>query len=217
MASLSESNRGFAPEAPDREGERRERENPDESGARPLPREAYDAYEPYDADPLDEEVVLPGVSRHAGTFFGIGVGIGVALLFVVGGLYLGGYVSRSALGPSAEATSVTPDLAPFEEAARAESLAFARLAKAKLAAQPVMARTTEIESPDIQVIPELSVTPTPNQLTDDLKALDRAMPSSPVPRQPSNDEQAPERLPAPVPAPAEPTAPAETSAPENPY
>src|SRR5262245_30580941 len=103
MATLRDF--GLAPEEPALRQPRRRYD--DESGARPLPRDDYerDAYrDAYAGDPLDEEVELPGVSgSRAGLLFGVGVGLGIAVLAVAGGLYLGGYVGRTPLGAAPEA------------------------------------------------------------------------------------------------------------------
>jgi hypothetical protein len=152
---------GLTPEEPQSTPPRRRRYViDDESGARPLPRDEYQARYEY-VDPLDEDVELPGVSRErAGLLFGIGVGLGVAVLAVVGGLYLGGYVGRPALGPTPAVSMSLPGdpQKPFEEAQAIEALALARIApvwiderSAQVASMP-----TQVESPDIQVIDEAS-------------------------------------------------------------
>ena len=198
----------------------------DESGARPLPT-GYDSYEPYDADPLDDEVELPGVSRpQAGMFFGIGVGLGIAVLAIVAGLYLGGYVGRPMLGASPSMASLEPNPRPFEDWANIEALDRARMALASTALPPGV-----VESPDIRVIDETAAksapeesapapesSPTPSRsgtLTNELDELQRSIekPRAPVaPRPLSNDVAPAEPV---MPPPAKPTAPAETSAPDT--
>jgi hypothetical protein len=200
------------------ESERRPyRRYDDESGARRLPSEAYGAYEPFD----DDDVVELPPRSNAGFYFGIGAGLGVALLAIGSALYFGGYIDRPALGPAPQASVLVPEtrLAHLEEAMNAEALALARTAEANLPAAPIFAAPPAVESPDIRVIDEPTAAPPtsqeaptraprPSNLTEELEALDRAQPT------PS---------PAPMPAPAQPTAPAETappsetSPPPNPY
>jgi hypothetical protein len=214
----------LAPEDPEEQQPRRRRFLvTDESGARPLPAGAYDSYEPYDVDPLDEEVELPGVSRQAGTFFGIGVGLGIAVIAVMAGLYLGGYVGRPALAAGPAPLPLEPDYSLFEEAQNVEALALARIAFMPRLLTP----TTETNSPDIQVIDQAPAltepqdvaptprSPAPSNISNELDALERSMPPrGPVaPKEPTTD-QAPSESP-PLPAPAQPTAPAETSAPDT--
>ncbi|HVR20410.1 MAG TPA: hypothetical protein VMS65_11955 [Polyangiaceae bacterium] len=131
----------------------------DESGARPLPRDhSRNAHGPYayGPDPLDEQVDLP--RERAGLLFGIGAGLGVAVLAVVAGLYLGGYVGRPALGPTPDvSTSLLGDpQRPLEDAQTIEALELARIAPVWIderSAQAVVA-PTQVESPDIHVINE---------------------------------------------------------------
>jgi len=151
---------GFAPEEPISTPPRRRRYViEDESGARPLPRDEYQAREEYQnaygVDPLDEKVDLP--RERAGLLFGIGVGLGVAVLAVVSGLYLGGYVGRPALGPTSASMSLPGDpQRHIEEAQTIQALALARIAPVWIAERStqVASTPTPVESPDIQVIDE---------------------------------------------------------------
>jgi hypothetical protein len=191
MPSLSDF--GFGPEAPESERRRARRYTDDESGARPLPTDAYETA-PYDA--LKERVDLPGVSRtDAAIYFGIGAGLGVAVLAIGAALYFGGYLDRPELGPAPATTALEPEmrLALLEEANDAEALAFARVADARLEPLPVFALPPAVESRDITV-------------TEELEDLGRAQPT-PMPALPEPT----------LPPPAQPTAPAETEPLQNPY
>jgi hypothetical protein len=227
MPSLSEL--GLAPEEPQSQEPRRRRYAiTDESGARPLPSEAYDPA-------LDEEVELPGVSgSRAGLYFGIGVGLGFAILAIAVGLYFRGAVGgpRLAESPAPTPLSSAAQEARFEEWSDRQALELARLAEVRLT-QAALPPGTQSESPDIQVIEEPLSAPHPqppaatstgessgaSPLSNELDELERSLkprgPSAPA-RVPSNEQSAPE---VPLPPPAEPTAPAETSAPaeSNPY
>ena len=153
---------GFAPEEPISTPPRRRRYViEDESGARPLPRDEYQAREEYQnaygVDPLDEKVDLP--RDRAGLLFGIGVGLGVAVLAVVSGLYLGGYVGRPALGATSASLSLPGDpQRHIEEAQTIQALALARIAPVWIAERSTQVVSTpkQVESPDIQVIDEAS-------------------------------------------------------------
>lgn len=210
MPSLSDF--GLGSDAPDSERRARRRYD-DESGARPLPTEAYEPY-----DDIDERVELPMRRVDAALYFGIGAGLGVAALAIGAALYFGGYIARPALGPSPEATALEPEkrLAPLEEAKDAEALEGARVAVAKLSAPPTFALPPAVESPDITVTEErpakLEPAPVPRtqsrpkNLGDELESLDRAQPTPmPTPTEPE------------LPPPAQPTAPAEEPLPESPY
>jgi hypothetical protein len=223
MPSLSDF--GLAPEEPRPEPRRRRYVINDESGAYPLPREEYDPA-------LDEEVELPGVSgSRAGLYFGIGVGLGIAILAVVGGLYFRGAIGGPRLSESPAPTpmSTATHEARFEAWSDRHALELARLAEVLLM-QAALPTGTQVESPDIQVIEEpLSAphprpTPAPSTgessdtspLSNELDELERSLrprgPTAP-PRAQSNDQAPPE---TPMPPPAEPTAPAETSPPAEP-
>ncbi|HEX6272240.1 MAG TPA: hypothetical protein VFZ53_04350 [Polyangiaceae bacterium] len=167
MATLKDF--GFAPEDPSSRSTRRRRYD-DESGARPLPRGAYErevyAVDPLYDDPLDEEVELPGVSKErAGLYFGIGVGLGITVLAVAGGLYLGGYAGRAELGPAPEA----PPLAaggPLDDMLNEEALARARIAPVWISEASVRPTAAEKESTDIQVVEESSPAEATPPVTD---------------------------------------------------
>jgi hypothetical protein len=220
MPSLSDF--GLAPDDPRRHELRRKRYViHDESGARPLPSDEYDPY-------LDEEVELPGVARsQAWLYFGIGAGLGVAVLAIAALLYFRGLIFGPALAPSPPAAppSTAVQEARFAEWMDVHALGLARLAEARLTA-PAVPPVTEVDS----VVEEPLSAPHPrppvlapaeqgsgtNQLSNELDELERSLrprgPAAP-PRAPS-DEQAPPE--APLPPPAEPTAPAETSSPAEP-
>jgi hypothetical protein len=244
MPSLSDFGLAPDPRESERRRARREVQYPDESGARRLPRDAdsdavaryraYEARQRADAEALDEEVELPGVSRHdAGILFGIGVGLGVAALAVVGGLYLGGALGRPVLGAGPEPTLLSSELGQtaLEEANDTRALELSRVAPFLVREPTPAPLPAQLNSPDIQVIdeaapksasePESSAPAkgTSSGLANELEELQNSLPlRGPVasPREPSNSTSAPEPS---VPPPADPTAPAETSAPEsgNPY
>jgi hypothetical protein len=250
MPSLSDFGLTPDPRESERRRARREAQYPDESGARRLPREtdsdavaryrAYEARQRADAEALDEEVELPGVSRHdAGILFGIGVGLGVAALAVVGGLYLGGALGRPVLGAGPEPTPLSSELGQtaLGEANDARALELSRVAPFLVHQTATSPLPAQLNSPDIEVIDESAPPPnaspkaasepqssapangTSSGLANELEELQNSLPlRGPVasPREPSNSTSAPEPS---VPPPAEPTAPAETSAPEtgNPY
>jgi len=162
MATLKDF--GFAPEDPSSRSTRRRRYD-DESGARPLPRDAYER-EVYAVDPLDEEVELPGVSRdRAGLYFGIGVGLGIAVLAVAGGLYLGGYVGRVPLAPAPEAPALAAGGA-LDEMLNEEAIARARIAPIWISEASVRPSAAEKESPDIQVVDQPAPAEATGSLTD---------------------------------------------------
>ena len=214
MPSLSDF--GLVPE--EHEERRARRRFDDESGARPLPSEPTS---PEYAD-YDDEVELP-VERSRAGLFGVGVGIGVAALAVMGGLYFGGYLDRPTLNPAQEAIPLAADSSRFDEWVNDEALARARVADRNLSLAHAAPVLTEIESPDIRVLEE------------DLRAP-HPVPSTPMPALPEPDQANPRPVPpelkapqmplAPgesvpererLPAPAQPTAPAETAPPDNPY
>lgn len=250
MASLRDF--GLAPDPRDeRRRTPRQFHHPDESGARRLPNEtdaetvaryrAYEARQRADAEALDEDVELPGVSRRgAGLLFGIGAGIGIAVLAVAGGLYLSGYVGRPVLNAAPEPTPLSEGAAQreFEDAQNARALELARIAPVLIEERNASPTPTQLNSPDIRVIDEAAPAPsaTPSaptepaqtssdaadssSLSGELEELRRSVqphggPVAPQ-REPSNSSSAPEPS---VPPPAEPTAPAETSPPDstNPY
>ena len=208
MPSLNDF--GLGPDAPE-SVRRPSRRYDDESGARRLPREEYEAYEPFDEDDVVE---LPARS-NAGFYFGIGAGLGIAILAIGSALYFGGYIDRPALGPAPPASALVPEtrLAHLEEAMNAEALALAHTADVNLSAAPTLEAPPPVESPDIRVLDEPPApppgsqaepksTPRPSNLAEELEAVDRAQPT-----------------PGPLPPPARPTAPAETAPPAetNPY
>lgn len=229
MPSLSDL--GLAPEEPRPEPRRRRYVITDESGAHRLPREEYDPA-------LDEDVELPGVSgSRAGLYFGIGVGLGIAILAIVAALYFRGAIGgpRLAESPVPTPLSAAAQESRFEEWNDRHALELARLAEVRLT-QAALPPGTPVESPDIQVIDEPLSAPHPrpptatspgegsgaSPLSNELDELERSLrprgPAAP-PRAPSNDQAPPE---TPLPPPAEPTAPAETSPPgesplKNPY
>jgi hypothetical protein len=226
MPSLSDF--GLAPEEPERrEPQRRRYGISDESGARPLPAEAYDPS-------LDEEVDIPVSGPPAGLYFGIGVGLGLAVLAIVVGLYFRGAIGAPTLGETpANALSGATQEARFQEWTDFHALQLARLAEVRLTGAQTFPPGTQVESRDIKVIEEPLSAPHPtpppaneessgtpssgtNQLSNELDELEQSLrprgPTAP-PRAPSNDQAAPE---APLPPPAEPTAPAEMSPPTEP-
>jgi hypothetical protein len=164
MATLRDF--GYAPEEPESRQPRRQRYAiDDQSGARPLPRDDRDAYDTYDAyavDPLDEDVELPGVSRNdrAGLWFGVGVGLGVVVLAVAGGLYLSGYVGRVPLAAGPEAPPLAAGARPIDDMLNEEALARARIAPVWISEAQVRPEATEQDSSDIQVIEQPPVSPT---------------------------------------------------------
>jgi hypothetical protein len=223
MPSLSDF--GLAPEEPRRPEARRHRYViTDESGARPLPTEAYDPA-------LDEDVELPGVSRsQAGLYFGIGVGLGIAVLAIGAALYFRGDIGAPPLAPSPAPTPLEPTVqeARFHEWADQHAVELARLAEVRLMPQPTLSPGARAESADIEVVDESLSAPHPRPpvtapessetkpLSNELDELERSLrPRGPTePRAPSNEQSPPE---TPLPPPAEPTAPAETNSPANPY
>jgi hypothetical protein len=158
------------------------------------------------------------------------VGLGIAILAIVGGLYFRGAIGgpRLAPAPEAEPLSAVAQQTRFEEWMNVHALDLARLANVELSA-PALPLGTAGESPDIEVVEEPLTAPHPRpptatvpegstgtkELSNELDELDRSLRPqgpTPAPRTPS-DQQAPPEVP--LPPPAEPTAPAETSSPES--
>jgi hypothetical protein len=156
MATLRDF--GFASEEPS-SGLPRRRRYDDESGARRLPRDE-DERDAYDIDPIDEDVDLPGVSRdRAGLWFGVGVGLGLVVLAVAGGLYLGGYVGRVPLGAAPAGAPLSAAGGPLDDMLNDEALARARIAPVWISEASVRPAATQEESSDIQVIEQPGTAP----------------------------------------------------------
>ena len=225
MPSPSLSDLGLTPDeeetARERRRQRRHEEYADESGLRPLPREAVQF------EGAGDEVVLPGVRSRA-TLFGIGAGIGFAVLAVTAGLYFGGYLDRSTLNPSPEPAPLVQNTT-LDDAMRAQALEIARFANVKLLSPPVVTPVIR-ELPDMLVIDGDVPSPNPS-LTNPMPAMPEpegmsTPPRSTTPRDRAPTLKDPEMPPPPsgtppdrepLPAPARPTAPAETAPGPNPY
>jgi hypothetical protein len=211
----SRSEFGLVPE--EQEERRARRRFDDESGARPLPRDAA-SWEYADSD--DEPVDLP---RTRAGLFGVGVGIGVAALAVAGGLYFGGYLDRPALNSPEAPLPLAADSSRFDQWLNDEALARARVADRNLSLAQTAPIVNEIESPDIRVLEEdlrnphpVPSTPMPAQSEPDQANPRPVPPELKAPQMPlAPGESASER--EDLPAPAQPTAPAEMSPPANPY
>jgi hypothetical protein len=151
MATLRDF--GLAPEEPeDRQPRNRRFVITDESGARPLPTDYREAYA---SDPLNEDVNLPGERRdRTGLLFGIGVGLGIALLALGGGLYFTGGIGGPTLAPGPEASTPEARMRPLDEMRNERALELARIAPVWISESSVRPAGTEQDSPDIRVVDE---------------------------------------------------------------
>jgi hypothetical protein len=189
MPSPSLSDLGLTPDEEEAARERRQRRHEqyaDESGLRPLPREAAQF------ERVHDEVALPRVRSRAG-LFGIGAGIGFAVLAVAAGLYFGGYLDRPTLNSPPQPAPLVRDTT-LDDAMRAQALEIARFANVKLLSPPVV-------TPVIRELPLV--------IEGDVRSPN---PTNPMPTMPEPEGMSTPPRREPLPAPAQPTAPA-----ENPY
>jgi hypothetical protein len=195
MPSPSLSDLGLTPDEEEAARSRRQRRHEqyaDESGLRPLPRDA--AY----VEGVDDEVVRPRVRSRAG-LVGIGAGIGFAVLAVTAGLYFGGYLDRPTLNSPPAPAPLVPNTT-LDDAMHAQALEISRLANVKLLSPPVVTAVIR----ELPLVIEGDVR-SPNPISTN------PMPAMPEPEMPPPPSGTPPKR-EPLPAPAQPTAPA-----ENPY
>jgi hypothetical protein len=222
MPSPSLSDLGLTPDeeaARERRRQRRHEEYADESGLRPLPRDAVHF------EGVDDEVVLPGIRSRA-RLVGIGAGIGFAVLAVAAGLYFGGYLDRPTLNPPPTPAPLVPNTT-FDDAMRTQALEIARFANVKLLSPPVVTPVIrelpleiegDVRSPDPISTNPMPAMPEPEGMSTPPRAT-TPRDTAPTPKDPEMPPPPsgtpPDRQP--LPAPAQPTAPAETAPGANPY